>query len=69
LLIGCVSYLIQSFAALLFPNFNVSIVLFTDWGELFFPLWLVTKGVVLATFAIRLENGIRSEGLCSLVVG
>jgi hypothetical protein len=45
LMIGCFGYLIQSFAALLLPNFNVSIVLFTDWGELLFPLWLVIKSV------------------------
>lgn len=45
LLIGCLGYLIQSFAALLFPNLNLNIVLLTDWGELVFPLWLVIKGV------------------------
>jgi hypothetical protein len=45
LIIGGVGYVVQSFAALLFPNFNVSIVLFTDWGELLFPLWLVIRGV------------------------
>ena len=45
LLIGGAGYLIQSAAALLFPQFNVSLVLFTDWGELLFPLWLVIKGV------------------------
>src|SRR6266851_2793706 len=45
LIIGGVGYVVQSFAALLLPNFNVSIVLFTDWGELLFPLWLVIRGV------------------------
>jgi hypothetical protein len=55
LLIGGVSYLIQSFAALLFPDFNVSIVLFTDWGELLFPLWLVIKGVNVEQWEKRLR--------------
>jgi Domain of unknown function (DUF4386) len=45
LLIGGFGYLIQSFAALLFPDLNVNIVLLTDWGELLFPLWLVIRGV------------------------
>ncbi len=45
LLIGGFSYGIQSFAALLFPDLNLNIVLFTDWGELVFPLWLVIRGV------------------------
>ena len=45
LMIGCVGYLIQSFAAFLFPNFEVNIALFTFWGEVLFPLWLVIKGV------------------------
>ena len=45
LMIGCVGYLIQSFAALLLPNLNVNIALLTFWGEVLFPLWLVIKGV------------------------
>ncbi len=45
LLIGGVGYLIQSVAALLLPSFNVNIALFTSWGELLFPLWLVIRGV------------------------
>jgi hypothetical protein len=45
LIIGGVGYLVQSFATLLIPNFNVNIVLYTDWGELLFPLWLVIRGV------------------------
>jgi hypothetical protein len=44
LLNGC-GYLIDSFAALLFPNLNVNIVLFTGWVEVVFALWLVIKGV------------------------
>jgi hypothetical protein len=45
LIIGCVGYLFQSLAALLFPSFNVNIALFTSWGEVLFPLWLVIKGI------------------------
>lgn len=45
LIIGCVGYLIESLAAILFPNFEVNIALFTFWGEVLFPLWLVIRGV------------------------
>jgi Domain of unknown function (DUF4386) len=45
LMIGCVGYLIQSFAAFLLPNLEVNIALFTFWGEVLFPLWLLIKGV------------------------
>jgi Domain of unknown function (DUF4386) len=45
LMIGCVGYLIQSFAAFLLPNLEVNFALFTFWGEVLFPLWLLIKGV------------------------
>lgn len=48
LIIGGFGYLIQSFTALLFPDLAANIALlpvFTSWGELLFPLWLVIKGV------------------------
>ncbi len=45
LMIGCVGYLVESFAAFLFPSFEVNIALFTFWGEVLFPLWLLIKGV------------------------
>ncbi len=45
LILGCFSFLAQSFAGLLLPNFGVNIVALTDWGELFLPLWLLIKGV------------------------
>jgi Domain of unknown function (DUF4386) len=45
LMIGCAGYLIQGFAAFLLPNFAVNIALFTFWGEVLFPLWLVIRGV------------------------
>jgi Domain of unknown function (DUF4386) len=45
LIIGCFGYLIDSFAAFLLPNNPVSVALFTFWGEVLFPLWLLIKGV------------------------
>jgi hypothetical protein len=45
LIIGCAGYLVQSFATFLFPGFAVNIALFTFWGEVLFPLWLLIKGV------------------------
>jgi uncharacterized protein DUF4386 len=45
LMVGCAGYLIQSFATFFLPNFSVNLALFTFWGEVLFPLWLVIKGV------------------------
>lgn len=43
LVIGCLGYLIQSFA--LFLGYSLSLIFYTSWGELLLPLWLITKGV------------------------
>ncbi len=45
LMIACFGYVVQSFAEILFPNFNVNIIFFTSWGELLLLLWLLIKGV------------------------
>lgn len=45
LIIGCFGYLIDSFAVFLLPNYKASIALFTFWGEVLLPLWLLIKGV------------------------
>jgi len=45
LMIGCFGYLIESFAALLLPDHEVNIAMFTFWGEVLLPLWLLIKGV------------------------
>jgi hypothetical protein len=45
LMIACVGYVMQSLAAFLFPNLEVSFALVTGWGELFFTLWLLIRGV------------------------
>jgi len=45
LIIGCIGYVLHSFASFLFPDYRSNIIFFTSWGELFLPLWLVIKGV------------------------
>src|SRR5262249_35424365 len=45
LIIVCIGYLIQDFAAFLLPNALVNIILITGWGELVLPFWLLIKGV------------------------
>jgi hypothetical protein len=43
LMVACFGYVVESFAA--FFGYNVSIIFFTGWGELFLLLWLLIKGV------------------------
>ena len=45
LIIGCLGYLIDSFAFLLVPGLNIAIAQFTFLGEVLLPLWLLIKGV------------------------
>ena len=45
LIIAGFGYLTESLGNLLFPNFDVTIGLYTGLGELFLPLWLLIKGV------------------------
>ncbi len=45
LIIGCFGYLVESLLAFLFPTVDVNVALFTFWGEILFPLWLLIKGV------------------------
>ncbi len=45
LMIGCFGYLIDSVTFFLFPNFDATISMYTGWGEIFLPLWLLIKGV------------------------
>ena len=45
LMISCFGYLIDFVTFFLFPNFGVSINMFTGWAELFMCLWLLIKGV------------------------
>jgi uncharacterized protein DUF4386 len=56
LMIGCFGYVIESFAA--FLGYNLSIIFFTGWGELFLLLWLLIKGVNVEQWKKReLESG------------
>jgi len=45
LMISCFGYLIDFVTFYFFPNFGVSINMFTGWAELFLCLWLLIKGV------------------------
>ena len=45
LMISCFGYLIDFATFFLFPDFGVSINMFTGWAELFMCLWLLIKGV------------------------
>jgi hypothetical protein len=45
LMIACFGYLIDFVTFFLFPNFDLKVSLFTFWGEMIFPLWLLIKGV------------------------
>jgi len=47
LMIGFLGYLVDSFRFFFFPSFE-PIVLYTFWGELLLPLWLLIKGVKVA---------------------
>jgi hypothetical protein len=45
LMISCFGYLIDFVTFFFFPDFGVSINMFTGWAELFLCLWLLIKGV------------------------
>ena len=45
LIIGGLGFVIDSITFVLFPNFDVTISLFTFFGEIIFALWLLIKGV------------------------
>jgi hypothetical protein len=45
LIIGGLGYLVDCLIVFLFPSFDVTISLFTFWGEVLLPLWLLIKGV------------------------
>jgi len=45
LIIGGLGFVIDSITFVLFPNFDVTISLFTFFGEMIFALWLLIKGV------------------------
>jgi hypothetical protein len=58
LIIGGFGYLIENFVIFLLPSFDVDIAIFTFWGEVLFPLWLLIKGVNVEQWEKRaLESG------------
>jgi Domain of unknown function (DUF4386) len=55
LMVGCLGYLIDSFAIILFPGFK-TISQYTFIGELLLPLWLLIKGVNVEQWKKRAIN-------------
>lgn len=53
LVIGCLGYLVDSFAAFLAPNLGLNLAIFTFWGEVLLPLWLLIKGVDIERWKAR----------------
>jgi hypothetical protein len=53
LMIGCFGYLFDSFTTFLIPDFGLKIAMFTFWGEVLLPLWLLIKGVNVARWEQR----------------
>jgi len=53
LMINGLAYLIDSFTALLRPDLNVNVVMFTGWVEVLFALWLLVRGVNVARWKTR----------------
>jgi hypothetical protein len=45
LIVGGAGYLVESLSAFLLPDLQVSVAMFTFWGEVLLPLWLIVKGV------------------------
>ena len=45
MIIAGLGYLIEFFLFFLFPQINASIIMFTFWGEVILPVWLLIKGV------------------------
>lgn len=53
LMISCFGYLIDFATFFLFPDFGISINLFTGWAELLVCLWLLIKGVNVERWDIQ----------------
>ena len=60
LIIGCFGYLIDSVRFFFFPSVE-PIVLYTFWGELLLPLWLVIKGVNVEQWEKRAQESHRTS--------
>ena len=53
LIIAGFGYLIEVVVYFLFPNFDLTIRMFTFWGEVILALWLLIKGVDVEQWQIR----------------
>jgi len=60
LIIGCFGYLIDSVRFFFFPSVE-PIVLYTFWGELLLPLWLLIKGVNVELWEKRILESTRVQ--------
>ena len=61
LIVAGFGYVIQSFASLLWPSLQVDLIFVTGWGELFFLLWLLIKGVNVDQWNKRALESARSS--------
>jgi hypothetical protein len=52
-MVSCFGYLIDFVTFNFFPEFGVSINMFTGWAELFLCLWLLIKGVNIEAWEKR----------------
>ena len=53
MIIAGLGYLIEFVLFFLFPQLDASIIMFTFWGEVLLPLWLLIKGVNVETWRKR----------------
>jgi hypothetical protein len=58
LVINGLAYLITSFAALLLPDRNVNLVIFTGWVEVVFALWLLIRGINVERWEKRAREAV-----------
>lgn len=55
LIIGGIGYITDVITVFAFPNLGVTISMFTFWGEVILPLWLLIKGVNVEKWRNTLE--------------
>jgi hypothetical protein len=56
LIVNGLAYLIDSLAALLLPDLNINLVMFTGWVEVLFALWLLIRGVNVERWQRRVRK-------------
>jgi hypothetical protein len=60
LIVAAFGYLIDGFAAIIFPNYQLNIGQYITWGELVFALWLLIKGVNIEQWDKRVADSTRN---------